>query len=253
MAATSHKIGTFFLLGAVALLVVTNITAPVVKSISLLRIDINNATTTPDHHPVLVLGTYGYCITNSTSSHNNTSSSSSSSSNNANTTMSENSNGTTSTSSTDGGNRCSPMQFGYNAVSVVGEAAGLQFTGSALDTGAAAAKLAVLQPIAAGTSALAALLSLGAGGSGSCMATLMALGALSTTIVALVVDFVVLNMIRSGLNETPAAGASASFGPGMWSLLGAAALLLLGTIMSLFACCGGRSRRRRNARRIKIS
>ncbi|TLS29097.1 hypothetical protein PpBr36_01657 [Pyricularia pennisetigena] len=244
MAATSHKIGTFFLLGAVALLVVTNITAPVVKTISLLRIDINNSTTTPDHHPVLVLGTYGYCISNSTSGQH---------SNNANTTTSENSNETTTTSnsssssSSTGGNRCSPLQFGYNTVSAVGDAAGLQFTGSALDTGAAASKLTVLHPIAAGTSALAALLSFGAGSSGSCTATFVALLALSSTIAALVVDFVVLNMIRSGLDETPAAGAAASFGPGMWTLLAAAALLLLGTIMSLFACCGGGRRSTRDA------
>ncbi|KAH8839600.1 hypothetical protein MCOR07_009136 [Pyricularia oryzae] len=237
MAATSHKIGTFFLLGAVALLAVTNITAPVVKSISLLKININHTTASPDQHPVLVLGTYGYCITNSTSSH---------SSNNANTTVSENNNGTMK-SSTDG-NHCSPVQFGYNTVSVVGEAAGLQFTPSALDTGAATSKLTVLHPIAAGTSALAALLSLGAGSSGSCTAFFMTLLALCSTITALVVDYVVLNMIRAGLTETPAAGASAEFGAGMWTLLGAAGLLGLGTVMSLFACCGGSRRSRRDDR-----
>ncbi|TLD21240.1 hypothetical protein PspLS_08876 [Pyricularia sp. CBS 133598] len=242
MAATSHKIGTFFLLGAVALLVVTNITAPVVKPISLLRIDINNSSTTPDHHPVLVLGTYGYCITNSTSNQSNSSSSS-----NDSTTVSENSNGTTTSGST-GGDHCSPMQFGYNAVSLVGEMAGLQFTPSALDTGAAASKLAVMHPISAGTTALAALLSLGAGSSGSCTATFVTLLALCSTLATLVIDYVVLNMIRSGLHETPAAGAGAEFGPGMWTLLGAAALLGLGTVMSLFACCGGRGRSRRNAR-----
>jgi hypothetical protein len=54
-----HHFGTFLLFSAVVLLVITNITAPVVHNISLLRIDINNNN---NDNQALTLGTFGYCL-----------------------------------------------------------------------------------------------------------------------------------------------------------------------------------------------
>ena len=56
-----HHIGTFLLLAATVLLIVTCISAPVVHNIALLNVDLG-ARNSEDHRNV-AFGTFGYCVT----------------------------------------------------------------------------------------------------------------------------------------------------------------------------------------------
>jgi hypothetical protein len=53
-----HHIGTFLLLLAVAFLIVTDISAPVVNNIGLLTVNLPNSATGTE----VSFGTFGYCI-----------------------------------------------------------------------------------------------------------------------------------------------------------------------------------------------
>ena len=55
-----HHIGTFLIFTAFVLLIVTDISSPVVNRIPILRINLRN--TTSDHHSALTFGTFGWCM-----------------------------------------------------------------------------------------------------------------------------------------------------------------------------------------------
>ncbi len=55
-----HHIGTFLLLVAVILLIVTDISAPVVHNIAILKVNLGNQTDA--HHSAVTFGTFGHCI-----------------------------------------------------------------------------------------------------------------------------------------------------------------------------------------------
>lgn len=57
-----HHIGTFLLLVATVLLIITSITAPVVNDIGLMKVKLSNATN--DHYSEVSFGTFGYCVLN---------------------------------------------------------------------------------------------------------------------------------------------------------------------------------------------
>lgn len=57
-----HHIGSFFLLAATVLLVITSISAPVVNNIGLLKVTLSNATI--DNWSQVSFGTFGYCVLN---------------------------------------------------------------------------------------------------------------------------------------------------------------------------------------------
>jgi hypothetical protein len=57
-----HHIGTFFLLVATALLLVTTITAPVVNDIAILKVHLPNRTSSS--HSAVSFGTFGFCVLN---------------------------------------------------------------------------------------------------------------------------------------------------------------------------------------------
>lgn len=50
-----HHLGSFLLLAACILLIITTITAPVIKNLAILRVDLQNGDT-------VNFGTFGYCI-----------------------------------------------------------------------------------------------------------------------------------------------------------------------------------------------
>lgn len=57
-----HHIGSFLLLVATILLIVTCISAPVVQNISMLRVVMEDNGDL--RHPVVTFGTFGYCVSN---------------------------------------------------------------------------------------------------------------------------------------------------------------------------------------------
>ncbi|KAL8418103.1 hypothetical protein RB594_001646 [Gaeumannomyces avenae] len=206
-----HHFGTFMLFSAVILLVITNITAPVVHNISLLRIDLNDAQ--GQHNPALTFGTFGHCFVDAP-----------------------------------GGDDCSPSMVGYDPAEVINERTGLNYYSTAAGTARALTRVMILHPIAAGVAFIAFALSLGAGTFGSLLASLAALLAFFVTLVPLVTDFVMFGIIRSGINDNRNVDARAQFGAGLWTLLAAAVLLLVGTVIVFLTCCSARIHRRRDAR-----
>lgn len=57
-----HHFGTFFLLVATVLLIITDITSPVVNDLGILKVTLSNATS--DHYTEVSFGTFGYCFLN---------------------------------------------------------------------------------------------------------------------------------------------------------------------------------------------
>ena len=59
-----HHLGTFFLLAATILLVITCISAPVVHDIAILKVHLNgDSSSRGSDDPSISFGTFGYCIT----------------------------------------------------------------------------------------------------------------------------------------------------------------------------------------------
>lgn len=56
-----HHIGTFLLFAATVLLIIPDISAPVVHDISLLDVTLGNGTNT--HHSHVTFGSWGWCLT----------------------------------------------------------------------------------------------------------------------------------------------------------------------------------------------
>jgi predicted membrane channel-forming protein YqfA (hemolysin III family) len=55
-----HHIGTFLLLAATILLLITTISAPVIKDIAILKVYLTNATTI--RNSSVTFGTFGHCV-----------------------------------------------------------------------------------------------------------------------------------------------------------------------------------------------
>jgi uncharacterized membrane protein len=106
----------------------------------------------------------------------------------------------------------------------------------------------VLHPVGAGLCFIAFLLALGAGVVGSLMSTLVSLLAFFVTIIALACDFAGLSIVRRRINRDTSA--SASWSVGIWLVLAAAILSLIGTIAVFVSCCSGRRRRNRESKKM---
>ncbi|TGJ84935.1 hypothetical protein E0Z10_g3843 [Xylaria hypoxylon] len=221
-----HHIGTFFLLAATVLLIVTDISAPVVSDISILKVEIGTnqrtSLTDNDRFPTITFGTFGYCIEDLTSS---------------------------------GSKTCSKSRIGYDPVAVIERnVADSSFSDYAHSTAKGLTKVMVLHPIATGLAFISFFLALGAGIVGSFLA---ALGAFITFIVVAVVvitDFVSFAIVKSAVNDSSDT-VVASWGPAAWTTLVAGILCLFAAVILLFTCCSARLHRRREShfRESKIS
>jgi len=204
-----HHIGTFLMLVATALIIVTNISAPVVHNIAILKVDLGNSTNA--HHSAIHFGTFGNCLVDAQA----------------------------------GGDYCSPSQLGYAPADIMARTEGTQFSQYAADTTRALTKVMVLHPIACAMCFIAFLLSLGAGVVGSFLASVVALLAFLVTVVVLITDFVLFSIIKSNVNDDNSAS-NAQYSTGMWTLLAAAVCTLLATVVIFFSCCSARLHSRRN-------
>ncbi|KAI1186161.1 pali-domain-containing protein [Nemania serpens] len=213
-----HHIGTFFLFAATVLLIITDISAPVVSDISILKVELgtNRRSTLfkddDDNIPTITFGTFGYCTSGVADS------------------------------------GCSSSRIGYDPVAVIQHSVNdVSFSTYAHDTARSLTKVMVLHPVATGLAFISFALSLGAGFVGSFLA---ALGAFITFVVVLVVvvtDFVSFAIVRSAVNDS-SSSVVASWGPAAWTTLVAAILCLLATVILLFTCCSARIHRRRESR-----
>ncbi|KAI0813269.1 pali-domain-containing protein [Xylaria sp. FL0064] len=216
-----HHIGTFFLFAATILLIITDISAPVVSDISLLKIELgNNARSTlfnddDDRFPSITFGTFGYCIKDFTSS---------------------------------GSKSCSQSHVGYDPVAVVEQTVSdTSFSDYAHDTSRALTKVMILHPIGTGLAFISFALALGAGFVGSFLAALGAFITFLVIAVVLITDFVSFSIVKSAVNDS-SANVNASYGAASWTTLVAAILCLFAAIILLFTCCSARLHRRRETR-----
>ncbi|KAH7266321.1 hypothetical protein FSOLCH5_012768 [Fusarium solani] len=213
-----HHFGGFLLFAATVLLIVVDITAPVVNDIAILKVDLNElARTNTSQTPTTInFGTFGYCILR------------------------------------ESGDECSKSQIGYNPASVIYNAAGgnvVEFSDAAENTAKALTYVMVLHPVATGLCFIAFLLALGAGTLGSLMSSLVALLAFFVTIVALACDFAGFAIVKRRVNNADI-DLNAEWAVGIWLVLVAAVLALAATIIVFFTCCSGRRRRSRESKKM---
>jgi len=202
-----HHIGTFLLLAATILLIVTCISAPVVHNIGLLKVDLDGSAA---NHRTVAFGTFGYCINDPNQP-----------------------------------DECTPSELGYSPAALMRRIGGTDFSDYADDTTRGLTKAMVLHPIACGLNFIAFLLALGAGFVGSLLASLVALLAFLTTAVAVIIDFVLFSVVKSNINDNDA-GAHAYYGAAAWTTLVAGICSLIGAIVVFLTCCSGRMHKRRN-------
>ncbi|OLN85632.1 putative membrane protein [Colletotrichum chlorophyti] len=208
-----HHFGTFLLLAATVLLVVTSISAPVVNNISILTVKLGGS-----QSGEITFGTFGYCIRGG---------------------------------SGDGSDSCSSSRVGYSPAEVVSQYDGSQYSSASSNTAEALTRVMILHPIAAGVSFIAFILSIGAGMFGSLLAALVSGTAFIITLAALICDWVLFALVRRRVNRDDNGGASDSYAHydvALWTLLAAAICLLIGTVVVFFTCCSGRLHKRRQQR-----
>ncbi|KAI2467407.1 pali-domain-containing protein [Annulohypoxylon bovei var. microspora] len=211
-----HHIGTFLLFAATVLLIITDISAPVVSSISMLKIDLSNGGSSfNDRSPSITFGTFGYCVRDTMAS---------------------------------GQDFCSQSEVGYDPVSIVEEnVTGLSFSDAATDSAKALTRVMILHPIATGLVFIAFLFAAGAGVVGSFLGSLVALLAFLVTLVALICDFVAFAIVKNEINNADN-GSSATWGAATWTILASAICSFLATFVVFFTCCSARMHRRREVR-----
>ncbi|KAI1778665.1 pali-domain-containing protein [Hypoxylon cercidicola] len=213
-----HHIGTFLLLAATVLLIITDISAPVVNGISMLKVDLDDRRTSTNRHPTITFGTFGWCVQDALSS---------------------------------GQDSCSRSHVGYDPIAIVEQNVNnVDFSDYAADTSRGLTRVMILHPIATGLAFIAFLLALGAGVVGSLIASLTSLLTFIVTLVVLITDFVCFSIIKSEVNGANN-GSRAEWGAASWTTLVAAICSLLATVVVFFTCCSTRLHRRRDARMAK--
>ncbi|KAI3535749.1 pH-response regulator [Colletotrichum abscissum] len=205
-----HHFGTFLLLVATILLVITSISAPVVHNISLLTVNLGDTSAGNE----ITFGTFGYCVRGG---------------------------------SDYGSDQCSRSRIGYSPTDIIAEADATQYSNLSSNVAEGLTRVMVLHPVAAGVSFIAFILSVGAGMFGSLFAALVSGVAFIITIVALICDWVMFAVVRRNVNRD-GNGSSAHYDVALWTLLAAAICLLLGTVIVFFTCCSGRLHKRRQQR-----
>ncbi|KAI1486576.1 actin cortical patch SUR7/pH-response regulator pali [Biscogniauxia mediterranea] len=232
-----HHIGTFLLFAAVVLLIVADISAPVVADISLLRVDLggsSSSSSSSSDQTVITFGTFGWCARHSSSS--SSSSSSSDDDDNDN-------------------DHCTRATIGYDPISALESSTSVSISASDASRASARAltRVMVLHPVGTGLAFISFLLAAGSGFVGSLLGAAGALLSFAVVLVALVCDFVGLAVVRSAVSEDNNGGGdndgvSASWGSAIWTVLAAAVCCLLAAVVLFFTCCSARMHRRREAR-----
>jgi len=262
-----HHFGTFLLFAATVLLIISCISAPVVRSIALLKVELPRTLNTanapntdgadgdfsflPDlgdgengrggNDPSVTFGVFGFCLNDVL------------------------------------GGQC-PRRFGYSPLALIADLVGGDrgrsnnnpnlnpdmtlnefYSSNSESTARAMTKAMVLHPIAAGFNFIAFILALGAGVVGSLLASLVALLAFVITAVTVVIDFVLFGIVRSNLRNGWDSDDGDTLGlqvervyydNAAWMTLAAAVLSLVGAVVVFFSCCSGRMHKRREQKRM---
>lgn len=225
-----HHIGTFLLLLATVLLIITDISAPVVHDIGILKVDLGNS----NNGNEVSFGTFGYCIINNGYGASP-----------ATVGTEKSKHVLTRLFSVNNPDSCSPSVVGYNPTSVMAQTDGTSYSDNDTKVTNSLTKAMILHPIATGLCFIAFFMALGAGVVGSFLASLVSLLAFIVSLVALIIDFVLFSVIKDKVNNQSTDGTRAFFSIAIWTILASAICSFLGAIVVFITCCSGRLHRRR--------
>ncbi|KAK2591032.1 hypothetical protein QQS21_011288 [Conoideocrella luteorostrata] len=199
-----HHIGTFFLFVAFVLLIVVDITSPVVNGLSMMHVDLGRNSASAQE---VTFGTFGYCVRGI--------------------------NG--------GSDECTRSKIGYDPAGLMRSLDGSDFSDASATTAKGLTRVMVLHPVATGLCFIAFLLCIGSGIVGSFLASLVSLLTFVVTLVAMICDFVAFAIIKKDVNDT---GVShAKWGSGIWLILVAALFTLVGAAIVFVTCCFARKKK----------
>ncbi|KAJ6443187.1 pali-domain-containing protein [Purpureocillium lavendulum] len=199
-----HHIGTLLLLVATVLLIVVDITAPVVNNISILRVDLGPTVVGNE----VTFGTFGYCHRGVRD-----------------------------------GDLCSKARIGYNPAAIMSNIAGTDYSSAAENTSKGLTRVMVLHPVATGLCFIAFLLCLGTGICGALTATFFSLLSFVVTVVAMICDFVAFSIIKHEINDDDRARAYWGPGIWLM-LVAAILTLAAAVIVFITCCAGRSKKRR---------
>ncbi|OAA46081.1 Actin cortical patch SUR7/pH-response regulator PalI [Metarhizium rileyi] len=198
-----HHIGTFLLFVSFVLLVVVNITAPVVNHLSMMKVDLGRNAADANQ---VTFGTFGYCIRD-----------------------------------IDDSDECTRSKIGYDPAYLMRRLDGSDFGDASASTAKGLTRVMVLHPIAAGLSFIAFLLCIFTGTVGAFLAALVSMITFIITLVAMVCDFVAFSIIKHDVNKNGVS--KAKWGPGIWLILVSAIFTLFGAAIVFFTCCCARKKK----------
>jgi len=204
-----HLIGVALIFISAILLLITTISAPVIGDIAILKVTLTNSSSI--RHSSVTFGTFGHCILD------------------------------VAPAATDQ-DYCFPKKIGYKPAEIMGaiDGNGVNVVGAHVADGLTNAM--VLHPVASGLAFIAALCALG-GVIGSLIGSVIAIIAWIITLVVMVIDFVLFGIIKDHVNKD-GKGSHAVYSVGMWTVLAAFILLLIGTLIVFVTCCTRRRRER---------
>jgi hypothetical protein len=203
----AHHVGTILLFAAVGLLIVADVSAPVVNNLALFRVNLGDNV----RGDSITFGTFGYCVRNALG----------------------------------GGDDCSSARIGYNIARVIEDIDGTDFSGARRRTTEALTYVMVLHPVATGLAFIAALFGLFEGVIGGLLTTAAAGLAFIVCAIAVICDFILFSLIRNEVNDGNNSS-SGNYQAALWCVLIAAIWCLVGTIIAFFTCCSNRSSSRRS-------
>lgn len=155
-----HYFGCFLLFVASILLVITTISAPIVNSISILRVDLAQNSSS------ITFGTFGYCVLNSA----------------------------------EGGDWCTGRHIGYDVSNELVRAESTGFSEAASNTANGLTNVMVLHPVACALTFISFLIACGAGLIGSLLGVIVAFIAWIVTLVVMAVDFAAFGIVKNDVN-----------------------------------------------------
>jgi len=205
MAAQFH-IGTFFLFVAFVLLLIVSVSAPVWKDLGFMKVTVLPNSSEGTR---ALFGVFGYCVKGA------------------------------------GINQCSKAGIGYRLGDIVRGLDHTNFRSSTLSTLHGLTGALILHPIAAGLTFLALLTALGAHRIGFVCSSFIAFLAWIVTLLALILDFVMFDIVKRNVNNSKLSGSKAQWSSAIWLVLSAFIILFFGSIT---ICCGCLTDRR-NSRR----
>lgn len=205
-----HYFGSFLLLAAAVLFIISSISSPVVDRISMMTVYLGG---NADRSPYVTFGTFGWCVRGAGIA-----------------------------------NGCSRSMVGYNIFDVLANVVGadddrLERWASATANGLT--NVMVLHPVAAGLAFISFILSLIPGLFGGILAMLATLLTFIVAIVVVVCDFVIFAYVRDQVNDAQTNNWT-MWGAATWTALAGLVLLFVAFIITFITCCAGRREKKRN-------